>query len=330
MPDLYASPDYLNVSALVDRVIEQTLPATSPAVAFWKELNSIFGRELQDHPADLGIRRLPALACAAVGGDPTLAEPVTAAWQLIRLAAKLLDDVEDFDVATEAPLMVNVATGLVSLAPLVLRELPTRLLQDMAHDINLELQRAIMRAAAGQHADLSGAQKESRTEDADTWLEIAVAKSGELLGWATWAGALVGGADAQAQGCLRAYGIHLGVALQMADDFHGIWGSPRVSDLAGHHLNLSVCYARSVLKNDSLEQLETLLSAARQRDKAAEIEARELLVNLGAQGYLLTAARVQQRQALAALDEAETKLKDPAPLAALLNRLMPSVESTEV
>lgn len=327
MQKLTASFDSQSLLTPICRVIDQTLPRTGPVAAFRTDLNQVLDCRLQGPPDNVSINRLPSLTCAAVGGDPIQAEPVTAAWLLIRLAAKLLDDVEDFDIATGTPLVANVATGFLSLAPLVLRELPTSPNSDVPLKINLELQGAILKAAAGQHADLRGAQSNTRTEDAEAWLEIAVAKSGELLGWAAWAGALVGGADEQTLGCLRAFGIHLGVLLQMADDFHGIWGSPRVSDLAGHHLSLPVCYARSVLNSDSLERLETLLSAARQRDKAAEMEARDFLINLGAQSYLLTAARIQQRQALATLEEARLDLSESASLVTLMNQIIPLIGS---
>ncbi|MCL4486638.1 MAG: polyprenyl synthetase family protein [Chloroflexi bacterium] len=352
--------DPREASKIPAQVIGESLQDTGPGTAFRQELSRILRRRAEDRAGAPQIGQLPVLACAAVGGNPLAAGPLTAGWQLVRLAAKLLDDIEDREVETGAGILLNAATGLLFAAPLVLDELSAFLGRDVAHCVSLELQRAMLRAAAGQHADLSGARKETRTEDADTWLEIALAKSGELLGWAAWAGALVGGAGEQARECLREYGVHLGVLLQVADDFYGIWGPGGAGDLAGRQLNLAVCYARLVLDGAGGERVGELGdhpspeggealgdhtgsplrtgggsplrtgSGSPLQSAAADMEEVDQLTQLGAQAFLLATARVQHRQALAALERAGASLKDKEPLVMLLNRVMPVVGSPRI
>lgn len=311
---------------VVEWILRDNLPNTAVATLFRQEFQRVLDRWLENSIGPPNVVQLPALACEAVGGDPRAAVPVTATWQLVRLAAKLLDDIEDRDLNDRLAITLNAATSLIFAAPLVLNELTTNSAHDVAARATMALERAMLRAAAGQHADLNVAQLEERTEDPEAWLEIAEAKSGELLAWAGWAGALVGGADEHTQECLRQYGFHLGVLLQVADDFNGIWGASGATDLARGCLSLPVCYARHVLKGAARSHLETRLGQAAKGDRTAEGEAANMLIQSGAQAYLLAVARVQYRQARLALEQSQA-LTPHHSLIALLDGVMPALAS---
>jgi geranylgeranyl pyrophosphate synthase len=252
--------------------------------------------------------------------------PVVAAWQLMRLAAKLLDDVEDGEAGASFAETISLATGLLFAASLMPWEL---LEQGVAADCVRRLEQALycaaLRACAGQHADLSAGQLGIDGRDPDTWLEIARGKSGSPLGWAAWAGALVAGADERALSAYHDYGCHLGVLLQVADDFKGVWSSDGTCDLAAGRPILPVCYAMHVTEGKKRDRLKTLLRRAAQGDREAEVQARQVLIDLGAQGYTLVAAKVQHQLAVMALRRAGCVAPADRSLVALLEKTMPAL-----
>ena len=138
---------------------------------------------------------LPVLCCEAVGGDEHQATAVAAAWFLLYLAAKVLDDIEDED-ALQNPWCtvgiaqaINAATGLIFVSQLALAHLPRMgagrgLALYLIEDFNC----TILRMCAGQHADLT----EASISSLERYFRIAGAKSGEFFALACRAGALLG------------------------------------------------------------------------------------------------------------------------------------------
>ncbi len=315
----------------VSQLVQTVLNESTLGAAYAQQLSETHNRWSAHDADDPAISVLPSLVCQVSGGDPHQAEPVTTAWQLLRLAAKLFDDVEDGETGCSSAEVISLATGLLFLAQLALAELfrPGVPSEQVGH-LCQALNRAGLRACAGQHTDLAH-QVGMVNPDPDTWLEIALAKSGEPFAWAAWAGALVAGAGEQTLTCYREYGRHLGVLLQVADDFSSIWHPKVASDLAvgrrciqrrrTQRLNLAVCYARSVVETEGRSRLETLLAQAARGDSVAEAQARQWLVDLGAQGYLLVVARIQHQQAMTVLQNANCYSPQ---LAALLDDLLPA------
>lgn len=270
------------------------------------------------------IARLPFLTYAAAGGVGAAVLPVAAAWHVTRQAVKLFDDVEDGDVAQRIGEAVNTAAVLLFVAQSALELLPADRGTNKASHIRRALNRAMLRAASGQQTDIIAAGDVGRI-DPDGWLRVASEKSGELLGWAAWAGAMVAPGDEIAATHYHAYGFHLGVLLQVADDFNGIWGSGGRSDLRAGCLSLPVCYALQVAPADSREGLLTLLADARRGDSQAEARARQGLVDLGAQAYCLAVAQVQYHAAVWALDRAEASDPGRQVLKDALDAVLPAL-----
>ncbi len=258
----------------------------------------------------LGVGWLPILACEACGADGSRTLPIAAAWQLIRLAVKLLDDVEDGDCsAIGSPgTIINAATALLFVAQVaayVSRD--TGLKPSQIQRTTEELHRALLVAASGQHRDLE-ARTSAGTLNPDEWLAVSAAKSGALLRWAVVAGTLAAGARRGVTAALGEFGLCLGILLQLADDFTDCWRSGAEGDLAAGHLTLPVCYAFWVAADDEAARLERLLQARRQGASSAAGELEQMLIDMGAQAYLLTVALAQRAQALAALDRATSEL----------------------
>jgi geranylgeranyl diphosphate synthase type I len=309
------------------QIVQEVLGESTLGMVYCQRLAQAIDHLDKGRGDDPGIAALPVLTCQASGGEPHIAAPITEAWQLVRLAAKLLDDVEDGESEVAPAEAINVATGLLFVAPLVLsKSLERHVPRDRVLYLEQALHRAELHACAGQHADLVGDQPGIDGTDPDTWLEIAWGKSGSLLGWAAWAGALVADADEHALSGYRDYGRHLGVMLQVADDFKGIWSPDGACDIAAGRPILPVCYALHVAKGKERDLLETLLARAIQGDRAAEAQAQQLLIDLGAQGYTLVVAKVQYQLAVTALRRANCVSPADRRLIALLDRTMPALE----
>lgn len=299
-------PGYPGVAALknvVDRIIGDALDTRAGSDPYARQLSAAFARSLSSDAAQSSLGMLPLLTCEASGGARSRGTVVAAAWRLLRLAAKLFDDVEDNEAAMPAAQAINLATGLLFVAHSVLaclrdEAVPLQTVQDVCQ----ELDRAGLLACAAQNADLTSDRETMSRWDADTWLTIAVAKSGGPVAWAAWAGAAVAGAAEDTLAAFHQYGHHLGVLLQIADDFNSAWRVEGESDLATGRMNLPVCYALSVGNAGERARLLDLLAGATRGDARAETQARQLLIDLGAQHFLLTTGRVHCQQALAALD----------------------------
>jgi len=89
--------------------------------------------------------------------------------------------------------------------------------------IRIELVLALARAAGlggmigGQVLDLE-AEKATKPHEASAVIKLQSMKTGALLHYSVYAGALLGKADAKARAALSAYGRALGAAFQVADD----------------------------------------------------------------------------------------------------------------
>lgn len=309
---------------LLQRLIRETLCREQLTEAFSEAILARIEHWVQAPSSEHSVVWLPSLTCQAAGGTLEQVMPVLAAWQGLHIVAKLFDDVEDGD-AVDPATDVNIASAVLVVVPLLLESLAAQGvsrtdIQRLAHGAH----RAVLLAAAGQHADLL-ASRADRTIDPEAWLSIARAKSGALLAWAAWAGALVAGASQSSLDQYYAYGEHLGVLLQIADDFAGIWQPERASDLTTKRLSLPVCYALSVVPPEQQATLRAVLARSVGQSTTDQAEVRRHLIELGAQAYMLVTARIYQQHAWAALRQIGLSNEAMQPLTGLAARLFPEL-----
>ncbi len=313
-------------SQLLVQLLGEALADNTIGQAFAQELSQVIDRSSGHDPSMVALGELPLLTCKASGGNLHDAVPVVVAWRLLRLGAKLLDDVEDGDAGSQPAIVINLATGLEFLAQLALAHLETPTLgASQCLRLRAALGRAGLQACAGQHTELNNWSLGARP-DPETWLQVATAKSGEPFAWGAWAGALVAGGNAAVLASARQYGYHLGVLLQVADDFLGTFRPSGRSDLAARRMTLPLCYAFAVADAESRARLATLLKGASKGDDTDEAAAQQLLIDLGAQGYLLVVARLHYSQAAKAIGSSPPH----RPLVALLDRVMPIKSRGEI
>jgi len=207
--------------------------------------------------------RLPLFCCQATGGDPAHAIPVTAAWHLLHCAAHLLDDVED--QAIEPPLdparVVNWATALTFAAQLLLPRstrwgLPAACVLALSEAFNA----ASLHICAAQDADLAAGPEGDLSLD-DYW-RIASAKGGEPLALACRAGAMLGTQPQAEIDIYATFGYHLGVLVQLGDDFRALWTPRGRGDLTTAGRTLPVVYVLTVTSPETRACLHSLLHRA--------------------------------------------------------------------
>lgn len=254
--------------------------------------------------SDLELRKhLPELFCRALGGSPDLAHPVTEAWQTLYSAIAELDGFIDGDrelqgddaACLEARVRLNDATGRLLLASHTLLDLHEMGL-DTATIVAIQRQfhQLALRICKGQHLDITCATPDL----AQAW-EIVATKSGTCYELATWSGARLATADADRLELCRQIGVHMGLLLQISDDYWDLWGRDGArSDIrALKFASLPIAYALTVLPGSARDRLQGLLRAAA-TDPEAEHEARRMILAAGAALYLTVKSRSHAMQAL--------------------------------
>lgn len=267
---------------------------------------------------------LPILTCQAVGGDLRQAEVVAAAFELARLAARVLDDVEDLDRSDAlwrqvgVPQATNAGTALLACAHLALAELATVGVDaGLISELQQDFAQVALTMTAAQHVDLMawealGTVGSGRLAEAcplDSWWEIATGKSGSFFALGCRIGARLAVSPSAAQPYSN-FGYHLGLLLQVLNDSRGLLGQDGVRDL-GRRLTLPVAYTLAVCP----EVQQPLLQALDAGDAA---QALAIMGRVGAVHYLMAVAESQRLEAGAALEQAGG---DPAVHRALLDLL---------
>jgi geranylgeranyl diphosphate synthase, type I len=253
--------------------------------------------DLDGHPATAapgkGVRPALVLLCAeAVGGRADRALPAAVAVELVHNFSLLHDDVMDGDtMRRHRPSVWSVfgATNAI-LAGDALHSLAFAELVRGGDDGGgvRRLSEALLRLVRGQCADIGF---ERRTDVAlAECLNMARDKTGALLAVACALGARYGGGSGDQVERLWRFGMHLGLAFQLADDLLGIWGDPRAtgkptgSDLRHGKKSLPVVAALT-RKHPAARRLATLYAEDKPPDDAAVAAAARLIEEAGGRAW---------------------------------------------
>jgi len=264
--------------------------------------------------ADPGKRIRPALclwACEALGRPAATALPAAVTVELIHNFTLIHDDIQDGDEQRRhRPTVwsvwgmaqgINAGDGMLALA--------LRSLLAPGHDSDRRmraahtLSAAVVEVVEGQCLDLS--LEGSLTGSQSTYLRLATAKTGALLGASLAAGAILAGAAQDVVRRFDAAGRLLGLAFQVRDDWLGVWGDPQVTgkgrtgDLARRKLTYPMVAAYEVATAGRRRELRRLFS---DREAGAEFRLRALLGDLGGPALTAGVPLVLARDAVATLD----------------------------
>lgn len=162
---------------------------------------------------------------------------------------------------------------------------------------------AIVDVVEGQCLDL--ALEGSPAASTASYLRLATAKTGALLGASLAAGALLAGATPECARRFDVAGRLLGLAFQVRDDWLGTWGDTdltgkgRDTDLQRRKLTYPIVAAYEIATSDQRRELRRLF---RQRDAASDAQLRALLNQCGGAALTADAPLVLARDAVAAID----------------------------
>lgn len=264
-----------------------------------------------NQPAGKRIRPLLLLLTAeAVGGDWRKALPAAAAVELLHNFSLIHDDIQDNSPIRHgrptvwkiwsAANAINAGDAMFALAYSAMQQLRHTDLQpaiildiwDIFNRTNIELTR-------GQHLDMRFEKQAQVT--INKYLSMIRGKSAALIACCAQIGALCGGADPTVAETFAAFGLNLGMAFQIRDDFLGVWGDPSVTgksaatDIISRKKSLPILYGL-----ERSPELAALFARASLDDDDVA-SAVKILDRLGAQQYTHDQETLYYRRALDAL-----------------------------
>lgn len=240
------------------------------------------------------IRPLLLLLCAgSAGGEWRDFVPAAASVELIHNFSLIHDDIEDDSQERRGRKTVwaiwgrshaiNAGDLMLSLAFSSLGPLKQKLSTDKVTAIHNILEETCIALTSGQYLDMEFETRETVTVD-EYWKMIE-GKTGSLLSACAQIGAICGGACDELAQLYKLFGMKLGLAFQVWDDWLGIWGNEEnlgkstLSDLTSRKktypvllgLNRNSMFAKrwyqgSMLVSD-IENLKILL-----QDEGVELE----------------------------------------------------------
>ena len=284
--NLLSLDEYLESrKTLVDQALELYLPAesTEPPVIFRSARYSVFA----------GGKRLRPILCIgaaeAVGGPIDAVMPSACALELIHTYSRIHDDLPAMDdddfrrgkptshkVFGEAVAILagdalltdafRIIAGRTPVGP-VRAETLLQVIQEVA------LAAGWFGMVGGQVVDI---ESEGKTPDEKRLNFIHTRKTGALITVSLRAGALLGGADADALDALTEYGRHVGLAFQIADDILNVEGDAQAlgkgtgSDRSRGTLTYPALVGVETSKRVAAELVEKAVEDLRAFDERAE------------------------------------------------------------
>ena len=178
---------------------------------------------------------LVLMACEVVGGDVRSAVPAAISVELLNQFVQVHTDIQEGsqDRHGRSTLWwvygpaqaINVGDGFHAMARMSLMQYPTGLEPNEKTLKALAiLDNASLRMLEGLHQELVYQERVDISTDA--YLKMSKEKIGALMGCALELGALYGGASEHECEVMRNVGEEVGIAFQVQEDLHMIWGNP--------------------------------------------------------------------------------------------------------
>jgi geranylgeranyl diphosphate synthase type I len=277
------------------------------------------------------IRPLLTLLCAqACGADWQTALPAATAVELLHNFSLIHDDIQDRSPLRRGRPAVWRKWGVAQAinAGDVMFTLSFAALQGLAETVGapetLEAQRVFQEVCLaltdGQYMDMAYEQRNDLSLE-EYWPMIR-GKTSALLGGCAELGALAGGAGSDRRRAFREYGLRLGLAFQVIDDWLGIWGDAAQtgkstdSDLVSGKKSLPVLFG---LAKDSVFRQRWLRGGVRAEDLPEMVA---MLRQCGAEAFTLDEAARLTGEARAALQQAAPEGRAAAALDELTDSLL--------
>jgi len=242
---------------------------------------------------DLATEALPALTCAAVGGNPEKAIPLCASWIMYLSAARLFDDVHDAEGLWLAQPNLSLI-DMTSFGIFAIGAAQSALSQlDVDHQAEREILQmfgnALSLAARAQTTTLALTDL-----SAETYFKLIAGKTGIIFAAATWSGARLAINDPAICQALYDYGLYTGMMIQILDDCRDL-----ETDLSATSWTLPLIYA---LEQATPQQATTLQAWLAAPNNSAIPQLISFLQETGAITWSRQMAQLYQQKALATLN----------------------------
>ena len=243
---------------------------------------------------------LPIGCCAAVGGNPGNAVPIAAVWELTHLIMRVLDDLQDKDRSNALWERIGEAQtynfcSLLYVQSINILNSKIRPSQEKEQILSgfIKMSRTLLE---GQEIDII-----ESTLDFDSYWNKIEKKNAVAFSWGCLAGAKAGSINEEHLKTVESFGYHLGVILQLFDDYQGIWSPNGKGDLKMGKYTLPLIFG---LVSDSTykEKLKKIAGTpAAIKQNTSEIEM--ILNKINAKGFLIWTAIQEKKKAIELLEK---------------------------
>lgn len=228
-------------------------------------------------------------ACEIAGGDIEKAIPAASSWVLYRIAATILDTIQDehpqevFWFKNGKSEAMNLAMSMLTLAQVSLTYL----------DLETNLSNKIARQLGYTYSKLALGQTQKFELDhlsEKSYISMVFNKAGNFLGTGFWLGGIIGSPQTMMPDLLYEYGLSVGLKSQILDDCEDI-----SEDIRNRDYSLPVIFALSAQESTKSTHLKKLLlQDSLNKNEYAEIE--KLVIDLdGVKKALYTASQYQKK-----------------------------------
>lgn len=246
--------------------------------------------------------------------------PLFLAWNLFCLAAKYFDSAEDEPL--DQPENINMGSAFLFLANLSVMDLITSGFDKaIIFEICQRMQHAGLTACAGQTLDLS-IKEPKQIPSPDGWLSMAELKSGAIFSWGTWASAALAQENPLISETFSQIGIHLGVFVQILDDFYDTWETKQI-ELPPFYKALPIVYANFHHPQRTQELLNTLLTSKTHYKKNIG-NLKDFLNNIHTPKFIYAACYEQRLKIVKLLAQLDSKVIDLNLWTDFIDQLLPT------
>ncbi len=273
------------------------------------------GKPVQAAAGKMMRPTLCLLAAEAITGEYRQALPAAAAVELLHNFSLIHDDIQDDDRERHhrptvwaiwgKPQAINAGTSMRILANQALFRLGAQGLRlDKLVKANRLLDLSTLQLLTGQYLDISFEERLDVT--IDDYLEMVQGKTASLIACSLELGAMLSCEEEQTDLAFHEFGINLGLAFQITDDFLGIWGAPDTtgksngSDIHRKKKSYPVVYALENANGSGRVELERIYRQLAIDDSAVDTVL-EIFEAAGAQRQTQQAAGLYLERARQAL-----------------------------
>jgi geranylgeranyl diphosphate synthase type I len=175
--------------------------------------------------------------CQALGGKWQDALAAAASVELLHNFSLIHDDIQDGSETRRGrdtvwkkwgiAQAINIGDAMLTLSFLALGRLESKKDHKSINSMKMLLEHTCLTLTKGQFLDL--AYEQENNIPMELYWEMVYGKTAVLLSSSCKLGAMVGGAEPSQVDKIGQFGITLGLAFQVQDDYLGIWGDPKIT-----------------------------------------------------------------------------------------------------